>query len=483
MSTVQRLVLWSILVTAASFAYHQTVIIDRDVGWYLVGAGKLANGARLYLDLSDTNPPLIFYIAMPAVLLARLIDIPVVTAFHLLLHALALSMLVPTMQILRRTPMVAAVLPLLVFAVPGFAFGQREHLFFVLALPWLAVVSRTQGRRDGPVIWPLLAGLGMLVKPYFAAMPLAVLVATAVNRRSLRGLFGRDALLLAALQLAYGLAVLLAFPAFFTEVVPELLAYYGAMDHGMEVVLRVRLHVLLMLALALVVVLRAAPDRRRRRTALVWLAAALGGLVAYAAQRKGWDYHALPAVLLTAVLLVQVAAWPRLAVTTRGALLAAVLVTVGFRYSALPSRAAFWSDAWYGFARHSPPTGLLVLSTSTRESFPLLPLADHLDWVLRQPNLWQLPGLLQRLASGRDDPLDTRTLAALRHTIADALQRHPGIVAADTVVLPGQPFDYRRFTMQWPEVAAAWNDYVLCFRHGTQEIWVRRDGPFCPDTR
>ncbi len=45
--------------------------LNHDAAWYLYGAGRVVQGAKLYRDIVDINPPLIFYFGCPAVLLAR----------------------------------------------------------------------------------------------------------------------------------------------------------------------------------------------------------------------------------------------------------------------------------------------------------------------------------------------------------------------------------------------------------------------------
>ena len=112
-----------------------------DVGFFLYAAGRLLDGARLYRNLVDINPPLVFAANIPVVLLARATGLS-----EFLLYGLGSAVVVGLLLLYAARLIVRYVLPgepararyllLLLcftfFALPGFDFGEREH--FVLAL-------------------------------------------------------------------------------------------------------------------------------------------------------------------------------------------------------------------------------------------------------------------------------------------------------------------------------------------------------------
>ena len=62
--------------------------MHHDVAWYLYATGRLLDGATLYRDIIDLNPPLIFYLTTPAVWIARGLEyssIPVFKVYVLLI--------------------------------------------------------------------------------------------------------------------------------------------------------------------------------------------------------------------------------------------------------------------------------------------------------------------------------------------------------------------------------------------------------------
>ena len=73
-----------------------------DVGWLLHCAERIQSGARLYVDLIDENPPLIFWLSVPPVATAKLFDLQAILVFNLLVAALGLLCCWMTYRVLRR---------------------------------------------------------------------------------------------------------------------------------------------------------------------------------------------------------------------------------------------------------------------------------------------------------------------------------------------------------------------------------------------
>src|SRR5262249_952703 len=117
--------------------------------------------------------------------------------------------------------------------VPGPEFGQREHLLVAAALPYLCIFARSLDggptQPAGETIAGILAGVGCAPKPQF---PLAFVLLEILGRmRGLR-LVRRMTISAALTLLLYVAAVLLFFPAYFTNAIPLGLALYGASDVG-----------------------------------------------------------------------------------------------------------------------------------------------------------------------------------------------------------------------------------------------------------
>lgn len=128
-----------------------------DSSWLLWIAGRWLDGATLYRDVFDINPPLAIWLHAPVVWIARLTQVPVATVFRMAVlfwcgGCLALfdGLLRRGAQAAwrRRTALTAAAA--IVLVLPGPFFGQREHLLLAAALPWAGLLACRRELADVP---------------------------------------------------------------------------------------------------------------------------------------------------------------------------------------------------------------------------------------------------------------------------------------------------------------------------------------------
>lgn len=153
---------------------------NSDVAWLLFSAEQVLDGATLYVDLIEVNPPLIVWLSLPPVAVAELLEVRSRGPFLAYVFALILLSLRITWRILgtlrpalsvRRRRGYLLLLTLVLVLLSGWVFGQREHLMTIFVIPYaVAVASRiTGGEPSGPAVWGagLLGGLGFALKPYY----------------------------------------------------------------------------------------------------------------------------------------------------------------------------------------------------------------------------------------------------------------------------------------------------------------------------
>jgi hypothetical protein len=156
-----------------------------DSSWLLWVAGRWLNGARLYRDVFEVNPPLAIWLNAPIVWLAGIFDLQRATVFRVAVIAWCLGCTWLFDAVLRRTAMapgrrhatiIAAAIVVLVLAGPF--FGQREHLLLAAALPWTALIACRRTGADLPVALAaavgLLVSLGIALKPTHLGLWLAL---------------------------------------------------------------------------------------------------------------------------------------------------------------------------------------------------------------------------------------------------------------------------------------------------------------------
>jgi len=239
--------------------------LNADVAWLLDAGSRWAHGQRLYVDIVEINPPLVFY------------DMAVLTAGTwskaAYLAGVCAAIFVSSVWCERKWLAFAALsLPALL------PFGQRDHLALIAALPYVA-----SDRKSWPSgIW-LFAGTAL--KPQLLLIPLFA----ALWRRRLDPAL----MVLAGLTAAYVLLIALVHPAYLREIVPLAMATYAGLEGSMGYWYQ------------LAVILAVAGLNWRSPVA----AGIIGALLSYALQGKFWYYHLVPAIGLAIYLGLAATAW------------------------------------------------------------------------------------------------------------------------------------------------------------------------------
>lgn len=376
-------------------------------------AGAWLDGATLYRDIVDTNPPLIVFLTAIPVSIARALGLPEPAVFKAFVFAAGGMSAAASLPSIRRMtasdPSRFVLFTLLVFVLFPFVksdFGQREHLAVMLVMPYvLGTAAWAAGRSPAPhPVSGIAAGLGFAIKPHLLLAWVAVEIYAAIARpRSERWL--RAGLVAAAATLFGYAAIVFLFVPEYLRVAREVAQVYGGLNSPPALLLRLPdVQIWIVAALALVVVRLPAAERA---VCGVLFATATGFLVAALLQLKGWSYHLYPfrafAILFFGAFAVGLSdSYPALLDIVRGgrrsvtaAALAAVTIWSA-RYVAEARRplAAEMVTPLVELARQSHSLGALTMRAIVYPAFPAVNYAGT-RWVLRHHSLWFLPGLYE----------------------------------------------------------------------------------------
>ncbi len=185
----------------------------------------------------------------------------------------------------------------------NFDFGQREHFFILLALPYVVLRWLRWEERPVPLALALAVGFGAglfgSLKPHFLLVLLAPEAVWLARHRRPRTLLTVETIAAAAVVSLY--AAHFAFlpgpmrEAFFHRWVPMIWSGYGAYDAPLGSLLSDHRLVLALAAAALPLLLRRAESSDAWRLAVPLSVMTIGGALVFLAQHKGWSYHAIPA--------------------------------------------------------------------------------------------------------------------------------------------------------------------------------------------
>jgi hypothetical protein len=421
---------------------------NHDVSWYLHMAGVMLNGGTAYVDVVDTNPPLIVMLTLAPVWAGRLVGLPPEWAFYAGVFLLAVLSGGWSSRLMGRvwpgaSPATHGLLAIGVFflllAFPKGDFGQREHLTVMLTLPYVlaaAVRSRGGTLSTGEAVLAGVAGaIGFALKPHFllawVAIEAALFIQLVRSRRAsafadasadspepwrrrsaLRNVLRPELLGAVATMAVYGGAVLVLFPQY-VDVARRVWSVYGGLDSPVARLVALREWQIGLVALALIALIRLPRDLVS--PLVIVGAAAAGFLAASLLQLKGWGYHMLPAqVFLALVFLVVIAsvfqAWPDLAGFVRGgstailAAIALVLTVMSAKYL-VEARQRAPNDTLAPLVslvrQHAPDGPIAVLGMRTLV-YPAFPLVNQTGarWSLRHHSLWFLPAFYEPQLSG-----------------------------------------------------------------------------------
>lgn len=408
-------IIWAVAVCAIRLLQAPLAALGNNA-LFLYSGGLLLDGRLPYRDWWELNPPLITYLSAIPVFLARVFHTHPIPVFTVVVIAAAAWSAIVTVGMIRRLEPQARsfdamalafvlLLPALTWPTShGTAFGERDHLFTLFYTPYFAIrLARWRGAaitRHGTA-FGVLAGVGTLLKPQFAAIAIGMELYWLIKYRRARPLVAPETIAAAAAAVAY-LAHFAAIPSvgrgFFSVLLPEVLRGYSAFDAPRSELLQ-SAGMALVRALPMFGVLAvAARFSPLRRLAGSLICLYVLGNAAYLQHGKMWPYTYHVArqaeVLLAAVacsgvwhwLLARAYAWPRRGfATTLGAL---ALVFAAFHANA-PNDDADAAALLRSETRPGQP--VLVLATTGAAAYPTI-VQQNLHQGSRY--LWPFPAVL-----------------------------------------------------------------------------------------
>jgi len=449
----------TVIVTFWLHAFY--IVPNHDNLFMLLGADRLLHGGRFYYDIFDPNPPLIFLLLEPVALLAHLTSVDVYVLFSAavcLLIAWSTTRITALLLRLfesRRAAGLAAAFTYITIVcfLPGYQFGQREHIATILFCPWLFRSAleghgQLQSGEFSSIFETAVAAIGVLIKPFFLLLPMGMLLLRAIEHRGWRATLSRDAVVFSALTVFYLASITLLFPEYF-KVAQLIIEIYHYFDQRIAVVVRMFCLPPLVVVGALIMgeLLQLADPSRTLLRHLGLAVAILFGCAVF--QHKTWDYHNLPALLLmplTLALLI-VAIWPsliRMQAARRigaiallfGLLTVGWLVTVPWFVSNFRSGIAFMAEPFSHTlaelaGRRRP---VLAIATWGLDSvFPAVSLLDD-QWSSRTSPQLLVPAIVEL---SRGNSADHKRAAELRqiwarNIVTDLKRYRPLVIAVRT---------------------------------------------------
>ena len=501
--TAWRLLILTVFCILAYLLFQRP--INHDVGWYLYASGAFLDGAKLYRDLIDINPPLIFWLNIPPVLLARLLHCSAVPLFNFFFLCVVILSLTLSTRILKQIflhlprPFQFCFLAVLVFIFLPYeirwnCFGQRDHLMFVLVLPYVfASAARIMGRPlqvKFAAILGLLAGIGFAFKPHFLLAYFCIETYVLVAHRTFKFWKRPESIVIFLCQALYWGYIILAVPEY-KEAVRMILPVYSSYTDPMYLHYRAAYSALFGSAVLSFLILRS--DKLGQLLFIAFSAFLVIALV----QNKGWHYHLYPASGSAAMLiaLAIINRYQKFRKTKMLLVAAKCALVLMFLFLIFLKAAPFikpFSRITYPFReplnqlipivkQHAYGKPIYVFSTALTPAFPLVNYAQA-SWSSRFNCLWFLPSFYTDVTSTAQvfphhgiAEMDMLERSFLEKVISDVIQGSPAIVILDCALghqgFGKTTFQYLEYYSQEPRFASFWKNYVFLTSVGTYKVF------------
>ena len=431
---------------------HSSSLLNHDVAWFAWGSREWLHGAVIGKDITDPNFPLAFIIYAPAAALAGTIPLELtIRLWPLVLTAFAIALAWQDVPERSRILIFAVLAAFVVFAWPR-EFAQREQIAMLLVFPYVIPADRRGWRA---IVIGAFGGIGFAIKPYFLIAWLLI----EIGRRPLR----LEQISLMSIGALYATSLIVFFPTFIFEMLPETLEVYGAFNR-----IESASFAFLPLALAIIVLILAIAEKDRLAKGLAL--AAFGFGVAGALQLKFYPYQFVPTwgfimLALTAM------------IPSRSRAIAVSIVFVAIMGQARPAWA--W---WHDEDNRGATQPLLLQALRDARTFavvgvhpyPAFPTAIDAEqmgarFIGTASSNWFLPAA----AKGNE-----RAIVLARQQMLIDLRQRPDVVLVDTNwrrhTEISRTFDGLQLLLADPDVGREWTRYRQFGSVGSIKLYHRR---------
>lgn len=301
------------------------LIPNPDSSWLIYAAGRMLDGQKLYVDILETNPPLILWLSALPVVLGKWLHTSPFMVFPVLVTLLNIVSLWLVAGIMRGQEFFKekTVFCLVMFYI-AFAFflfspavyGQRELLFVALVLPYL-FYSLDEGKPQKitqKILIIAMAVVGFAIKPFFLLLWVANELHIAASKRSIGPLFAWHNWAIGGAQLAYFASIYYLTPEYITDILPALKVTYFTFNAPWERIITPIIKVALVTRVVVWLARLKGEYLRIAMRVITWLGACVGILLL---QRKSWINHLYPmtfmaGLALSLILLYLAVEWKKL---------------------------------------------------------------------------------------------------------------------------------------------------------------------------
>lgn len=482
-----------------AFYVQNNTMIHGDVSYLMNVTNIILSGGKYGIDVFETNPPMILYLYTPPLLLARMTGLPPEFSLHLYVFMLALLSLGACSYLLakliRHQVSYYATIAAIIFSffyLSGYQFGQREHLFIILFMPYVIAAACRLSNYCHPelhvrspsitiktttltlLVIGISAGLSLGMKPFFL-FPLVLIECYFIYvRKNLFGWVRTETIAILFILVLYMLTTYHFHPTYFSILLPLVNRFYFiGVEQPWGYMLTLP-NVLYCIAAIVISYFVKKHSHFPMIANVLWLAA-LGAFLAVFLTRTAWFYHMIPALAFAVILLAFIIS-DLLSPDTLSSV--AIFLLSAFIIFLFPLYVAFLVNSKtaqaeglagkekliaYFSSQPGPHTLTCFSSNTTGDCFPLVDRSNSTHGS-RYPFFWWMRGVLkvsdQPLSRDNKSAIDT-LVSVVVDDLNNNQTRWVVINNSDMKIVHGDDFDYIKYFSAYPSFTKAWSSYHL----------------------
>lgn len=294
------------------FFYFKYYSLNVDSTWILYTSKQMLEGSKLYSDITDVNPPLIFLYSLIPSFFAKITKLNDITIFTLFVLILVFTSTFLSYKLISKITIfknkIREIIYIILFSqtiLIGYNFGEREHLFLIFIFPYLIYMiykNEINISFQFRSFIALFAALGFNLKPHFFIIFIAIEAICLFYKKDFKELFKVEPLIITFSALVYLLIIYFFFNDYLTITIPlSIDSYTNAFNRSFSFLILNYEILFCLFAAIFYYVLK--PEKNNFSIKIITVTI-LSSLTIYLLQAKGWSYHRIPLLGATIILII-----------------------------------------------------------------------------------------------------------------------------------------------------------------------------------
>ncbi len=392
--------LFALLILSLVIIYFNFYSLNVDSTWILNSARNLVLGSKMYVDIIDVNPPLIFIYSTLAIFISQLSSFNTINSFILLvLFLIGISSILSWYVIKNikfnikeaKRYFIYAVITILTISIT-YNFGQREHLFMIFIFPYL--LFKIYGKYNQELAFPIrsligiFAALGFNLKPHFFLIFVTIELLHIIDRKSISNFLKIDSVIIVSSSFFYFLIIYYFFPEYINFIIPFALETYVDVFNKSFYTLIIN-YEFIFFTLTILIFVFFIKEKLSLSTKTI-LVAIISSFIIYLLQQKGWSYHRVPFFMISLLFLIHLIIYKSNSKSIYFIFLVPFICMVSY-YNLI--NVYQYNDLKKILNQLPSNSSVLIVSMDIAEGQPLL--KEHQVWASRFPSFFMMPSVFK----------------------------------------------------------------------------------------